>query len=322
MALSDDYSKRMQKEMGTSLSYRHEDGMNYSKPFPRLFVGSCPQNANDIDRLQKEGVDIIVCLQQDSDMAYFNLDLAPIKARAEEVGIQHVRLPMHDFDPISLRRSLPSACKQLVNEMSIKTDSQAYVHCTAGLGRAPGLALTYMFWVDGCCLDEAYKTLFAGRRCHPQIGMIRAATCDVLGGHEGGKVKVRLAIHRKGAQIVEIAGLDIGWKNRLRLEGNDDGEFSVEKEVPPGRYQYKFIVDGDWQPNLDLPTVDDNGNVNNVLDVAADFSENSVDAERRARIMSQGGRPTKDELETLRSYLGCSKATGKGTGKGGYQEKP
>lgn len=46
-----------------------------------------------------------VSLQEDSDMAYFNLDITAIQARCAERGdIKHVRFPIRDFDPYDLRR--------------------------------------------------------------------------------------------------------------------------------------------------------------------------------------------------------------------------
>ncbi len=39
-------------------------------------------------------------VQEDTDMAYFNLDLQPILDRCKQRGdIKHVRFPIHDFDP-------------------------------------------------------------------------------------------------------------------------------------------------------------------------------------------------------------------------------
>ena len=38
--------------------------------------------------------------------------------------------------------------------------------------------------------------------------------------------------------------------------------------MAPGKYMYKFVVDGDWKVNDDLPSaVDEGGNRNNVLEV-------------------------------------------------------
>lgn len=61
-------------------------------------------------------------------------------------------------------------------------DGTAYIHCTAGLGRAPAVALAYMWWMEDFTLEEAYSTLFAVRPCHPQLKSVRAAACDILDG--------------------------------------------------------------------------------------------------------------------------------------------
>ena len=48
--LSDEYSQEMQQRMGGVLTYRHEGGMNYNTILDDLIVGSCPQQAQDVDR--------------------------------------------------------------------------------------------------------------------------------------------------------------------------------------------------------------------------------------------------------------------------------
>jgi 5'-AMP-activated protein kinase, regulatory beta subunit len=52
------------------------------------------------------------------------------------------------------------------------------------------------------------------------------------------------------------------------LHRSGNREFSVIKSFPPGVYQYKFIVDGEWKYAPDQPAMyDEMGNVNNVLEV-------------------------------------------------------
>ena len=61
---SDEYSKTMQKRMGTSLTYNHEAGLDFNRVLPDLIVGSCLQTAADVDRLaEEEGVKVVYCLQ-------------------------------------------------------------------------------------------------------------------------------------------------------------------------------------------------------------------------------------------------------------------
>jgi protein tyrosine phosphatase len=52
-----------------------------------------------------------------------------------------------DFDPDSLRSQLPKAVSALEWAIS-QRKGRVYVHCTAGLGRAPAVAIAYMFWFE------------------------------------------------------------------------------------------------------------------------------------------------------------------------------
>jgi hypothetical protein len=93
-------------------------------------------------------------------------------------------LQVVDFDPESLRRTLPRA----VHEIATALDDglKAYVHCTAGLGRAPASCIAYLFWFRGYTLDEAYEYLTQIRPCGPSRDAIRGATYDILSGGDWG----------------------------------------------------------------------------------------------------------------------------------------
>lgn len=60
---SDEYTEEMQARMGTTLTYRHEDGINWNAVTPDLIVGSCLQTPADADRLAKEGITTVFSLQ-------------------------------------------------------------------------------------------------------------------------------------------------------------------------------------------------------------------------------------------------------------------
>lgn len=77
-----------------------------------------------------------------------------------------------------------------------------------------------------------------------------------------------------GGQHVELEGSFDNWTTRhvMQKSGKD---FSLVKLLPPGVYQYKFIVDGEWRYDPSLPLMYDNqGNVNNVLHVQEYIAEN------------------------------------------------
>ena len=66
-----------------------------------------------------------------------------------------------------------------------------------------------------------------------------------------------------GGTQVFIEGSFDGWstKQEMHRTGND---FTAVKMLPPGRYQYKFIVDGEWRYSPDhARAYDDHGNINN-----------------------------------------------------------
>ena len=50
-------------------------------------------------------------------------------------------------------------------------------------------------------------------------------------------------------------------------------------KLAPGKYMYKFVVDGDWMVNDDLPSVvDEGGNRNNMLEVDNDTGSGVSDS--------------------------------------------
>lgn len=70
-------------------------GMNYTLITEDLIVGSQPQKVEDINHLKEvENVAYILNLQQDSDVAYWGVDLQSIIERCKEIGIRHMRRPV------------------------------------------------------------------------------------------------------------------------------------------------------------------------------------------------------------------------------------
>eukprot|EP00899_Mesostigma_viride_P014936 jgi/Mesvir1/23443/Mv22298-RA.1 len=252
-AKSSEYSEAMQKRMGDpSLVYRHEAGMNYAVVLPDIMVGSCPQGPEDVDHLREEcNVGAIMCLQEDINFAYFNIDIAAIRQRAEQRGdVKHLRVPIADFDPFSLRMNLPKAVAVMHAAMQqFKPGERVYIHCTAGLGRAPGLALAYMMMMRGLTLKEANEKLQAVRPCGPKLDAIRWATVDMLLPRSS-STEVTLSWSRGVSETCELSGLDVGWGPRVPLGRNLARErYELTRALPVGRYEYKYIIDGRWTYN-------------------------------------------------------------------------
>jgi len=78
---------------------------------------------------------------------------------------------------------------------------------------------------------------------------------------------------RHGGSEVLVAGSFNGWTDKISLESNGEGVFSKTLELPPGDFEFKFVVDGDWKLNPDLPTqTNASGITNNVVHVSSSGS--------------------------------------------------
>ncbi|CAL1371748.1 unnamed protein product [Linum trigynum] len=175
----EEYNTAMKRMMRNPYEYHHDLGMNYTLITDDVIVGSQPQKPEDIDHLKsEENVAYILNLQQDKDVEFWGIDLQSIVKRCRELGVRHMRRPAVDFNPDSLRSILPKAVSSLEWAVS-EGKGRVYVHCTAGLGRAPAVTVAYMFWFCDMNLNAAYDALTSKRPCGPNKRSIRGATYDL-----------------------------------------------------------------------------------------------------------------------------------------------
>nr|GEX98340.1 phosphoglucan phosphatase DSP4, amyloplastic [Tanacetum cinerariifolium] len=280
---SDVYSTTMTEAMGAVLTYRHELGMNYNFIRPDLIVGSCLQTPADIDKLRSIRVKTIYCLQQDPDLAYFSVDIDAIREYASTLDdIQHLRAQIRDFDGTDLRMRLPAVVSKLQKAVN-RNGGITYIHCTAGLGRAPATALAYMFWVLGYKLNNAVSLILRNRKCYLNVDAIKSATADILTGLK--KRPITLTWNGENCSTVEVSGLDIGWGQE-------------------GRYEYKYIVDGEWMTNTNEPVtpINKDGHINNYVQVV-DKDPESASAALWMRLGTDDFDLTTSEREIIKQFL-------------------
>jgi CubicO group peptidase (beta-lactamase class C family) len=69
------------------------------------------------------------------------------------------------------------------------------------------------------------------------------------------------------AKIVNLAGTFNDWKPATIVCGRENAEWVCRLDLKPGKYLYKFIVDGNWIPDPANTTTeaDERGNVNSVM---------------------------------------------------------
>jgi len=86
------------------------------------------------------------------------------------------------------------------------------------------------------------------------------------------KVKVPFVLAKPEAKFVSLSGDFNGWSaNGTPMKQHSPGRWEATIDLPPGRYQYKFIMDGQWIPD---PLARENvrnphGTLNSVVEVRA-----------------------------------------------------
>jgi 1,4-alpha-glucan branching enzyme len=68
------------------------------------------------------------------------------------------------------------------------------------------------------------------------------------------KQKVAFAYKAPAANSVQLAGDFTGWQQApLAMKKNQTGVWKKTVSLPPGRYEYRLIVDGEWRDDPDCP---------------------------------------------------------------------
>ena len=178
--------------------------MNFNMILPDLFVGSFPEGRKDIDRLQRTcGVTAILSLQSDEDLQERGLDWRFLERTTKELGIDARRVPMRDFDYHNQRQVLPEAVRVLAQLLAL--GHITYLHCNAGMGRSPLVAMAYLYWCSGISLWEAIHYVEIRRPCSPYDELLEICRDDLLQNSTAQK-RVRERASQRAAE--DEAGMD------------------------------------------------------------------------------------------------------------------
>ncbi|TRZ94980.1 hypothetical protein D4R78_05435 [bacterium] len=82
--------------------------------------------------------------------------------------------------------------------------------------------------------------------------------------------KAQFNIHAPGAKRVSLAGNFNNWDTKvLQAKKDSKGNWMVKASLKPGRYEYKFFVDGSWMsdPSSKSFTTNAFGTQNCVIEV-------------------------------------------------------
>ena len=110
-----------------------------------LFVGSCLLDSKDLEDLRSLGITAILSLQTPEDMGERGMEWEEKAALNAKLAFRSV--PVRDFDTDDLQRNLP-LCVAVLDHM-LMAGHTVFLHCTAGTGRSPTVAVGYLRLVPG-----------------------------------------------------------------------------------------------------------------------------------------------------------------------------
>ena len=130
-----------------------------------LLVGEYPSH-NDIAWLKETyGVSGVQNLQDDDDLQMNGLDPGQLSAVYDAHRISYVRTPIQDGSADAMAERLEAALHDLRDLVS--ASGRVYVHCNAGMNRAPTLAIAFLRAYRQMSLEEAMTLVKKQRPCGP-----------------------------------------------------------------------------------------------------------------------------------------------------------
>lgn len=171
--------------------------LNWGQITAYIVIGTCPMAPDDLRRIHSEaGVSGVLSLQHDDCLAYWGINYEMMYRTGTGLGLMMERCSIRDFDVPDMRRCLPAAISILANMLS--HGHRVYVHCTAGMGRAPVVVLGYLTLVEGYSQGDAIRLIQEGRPGSvPAWEAYYGCFEDLLARH-------REAIERRAYELYEL----------------------------------------------------------------------------------------------------------------------
>jgi protein-tyrosine phosphatase len=138
---------------------------------PNLLIGEYP-TPEDIDWLKTTmGITAVVCLQDDADLAGKQLTPARLHDAYVHQGLAFRRMPVADGNATALAAELQRIVR-IIHEY-ILTGDRVYVHCNAGMNRAPTVAIAYLHVHEEMSLSDARDYVKERRLCLPYMSVLK-----------------------------------------------------------------------------------------------------------------------------------------------------
>lgn len=145
---------------------------SFSVILPELLVGEYPVPADAEWMGREQGVRVVVNLQDDPDLACKGLRLRELERAYAEHDIDLHRVPIADGDREGLLARIDRAV-DLVHG-AVGGGRRVYLHCNAGMNRAPTVAIAYLHLHHGFSLAAACDFFKARRPCVPYMSVLQS----------------------------------------------------------------------------------------------------------------------------------------------------
>lgn len=287
----DEYVNALKRAEG-ELSYNHSLGMRYTKITEHIFVGSCIQTEADVYSLANNtGITAVLNLQCKNEQENWGIDSKAISKAFEQNSITVVNCSIREADSVDLRRKLHFAVGVLYRLLRKK--HRVLVTCTTGLDRSPACVIAYLHWIQDVALQEALEFVTNLHSCRPDRPALVWATWDLIAMAEEGKHKgpPTHAVQfiwshgcRDGEEVQLVGDFRGNWNEPIKAVHAGGQKYVVDLRLTQGKYNYKFIVGGQWRHSTTLPSETDQwGNVNNVIWIG-DVASAKFDSPRRQNV--------------------------------------
>ena len=86
-----------------------------------------------------------------------------------------------------------------------------------------------------------------------------------------GRKRRNFRVLTKPGSDVYLSGSFNNWKDKDKKmkDPGGNGEYSISLFLPPGKYEYKFVINGEWHVDPECPdwVVNEHGTLNSVIHV-------------------------------------------------------
>ncbi len=152
--------------------------INFDRVEGDIFLGSAPQSSVDVARLKQMKISAVLSLQSDQDFKSHRIDWAKLESAYQYNDIAIQRFGIIDFDETDLGNKLADPVRAL-NSL-LKAGHRVYVHCNAGVCRAPATVLAYLCHYRGMSTEHGLDYIRRHRpQAHPYISAVDKALVEL-----------------------------------------------------------------------------------------------------------------------------------------------